>query len=392
MTTVLSVLHGNVYGGPPNRNALVAPVLRERYGMETVIAVPMESGDAAAKLRHSGLVVEEVPIQRLRALRDIRYHARFIADLLPAVNRLRRLIREHGVGLVQINGISNPHAALAARREGIPVVWQILDVVPPRWFLAGMMPYVLRTAGAIMCTGHQVARAHPGSAKASDRLVQFFPPVDVERFTWSRETAHRSRAALGLPTQAPVVGAVGNLNPQKDHMTFIRAMGYVKKAVPDARFVILGQDLETHRDYRSAVLEAAEEVGLRLDRDLIIQDPGSRVAELAMAFDVFCMASRARSEGIPTAIEEAMSLGIPVVSTDVGSIREVVSEGVTGRLVPAGDPRALSEPLVDLLVNPETRRSMSKNAREVAAAQFSVERCAEMHFRAYRLALQRGGH
>ena len=397
MVRVLSVLHGNTFGGPHNRNLRIAPVLRERYGVDLVILMPQEPGNAPARLRDAGLDVLEVPIPRLRKKLDPRYHFGFLSGFMRSVGAIRAVLDEHRIDVVQINGISNPHAAVAARRAGVPVVWQMLDTFPPPLFLGLMMPYVRHTAGALMSTGLKVAEAHPGALAAADRLVLFHPPVDIAEFAAVPEGRRSARERLGLDPDGLVIGKVSNLNPQKGHRTFVRAAARLKSARPDATFVMLGRRYADHEAYIQSMLAEAASLGLRLDQDLIVVDPEDQVAALSMAFDVFWMTPEPRSEGIPTVIEEAMALGLPVVAADVGSISEIVRDGETGRVVLPQDPEAVCRATLELLANPELRRAMSERAVAFARTNFPVERCAEQHARAYGIALgndlvgQRGG-
>ena len=87
---------------------------------------------------------------------------------------------------------------------------------------------------------------------------------------------------------------------------------------------------------------------------------------------------------------EAMACGVPVVSTDVGSLQEIVVEGESGRLVPARDDGALAAALMELVESPETRRRMGHASRERAVRHFSVETTMRHYLRAFDLALAGG--
>lgn len=389
MIRILSVVHGNTFGGPHNSNMLVAPVLRERYGVETIVLVPEEPGNAVDRMRTGGVDVVEVPVQRLRKKLDPRFHWRCIRGWAQTVSAMERLIRERSIDVVQINGISNPHGALAARRAKVPIVWQMLDTFPPPWFLSIMMPYVRRTAGSFMSTGERVASAHPGVTGMREKLVCFHPPVDVQRFSFDPAQKLAARRELGLSPNDEVVGNVSNINPQKGHGTFIRAAAKLKQSRPQVKFVILGRRYDAHRAYIENLLELAGQLGLKLGEDLIIQDPGQRVAELAMAFDVFWMTSEPRSEGIPTVIEEAMSLGLPIVATEAGSIAEVVLHEKTGYLIAPHGVDDISERTRGLLENEALRQELGKAGALFARQHFPIEECARRHLKAYEIALGR---
>jgi glycosyltransferase involved in cell wall biosynthesis len=382
----LFVIHYPVFGGPHNQALRLTPALRA-LGWETTVLIPDEPGNAAERLRAAGIQTLEAPLGRLRATADPRRHLRFVGGFPREVRLIRSLIRELQIDLVLLGGLVNPHGAIAARLERVPVVWQILDTLPPRALRRALMPLVTRLAGAVMSTGEAVARAHPGATGLGERLVLFFPPVDLELFRPDPAVRSRVRSELGLGPDEPVVGTVGNLTPMKDHDTLVRAAAAVHRMHPGTRFVILGSSYEHRSGYADEILRTGEELGLQPDRDLIIRDPGERVAELAQAFDVFWLSSRSRSEGLPTVLGEAMALGLPVVATRVGSVAEAVAGG--GLLVPPSDPGALARAAAQLIEDPSARAAIGEEGRRWATERFSVEASADAHIRAFEIACRR---
>lgn len=383
---VLSVIHYPVYGGPHNRNRRVAPLLTST-GMETVVLLPDEPGNAADRLIEGGLDVITIPLTRIRAKWNPLYHLRLFARLWGDVARIRQVIREREIDVVQINGLVNPQGAIAAKLERVPVVWQILDTYPPIWLRRLVMPLVKRLANVVMCTGLQVAAEHPGATDFKDNLVLFYPPVDLEQFTNSEERRELARRELALPEDTFVVGTVGNVNPQKGHLTFVRAAARLKKRISGVRFVILGATHSNHRALTVRILREAASLGLLDGVDISIVDPGAKVFQLEPAFDVFWMTSEPRSEGIPTAAEEAMALGIPVVGTEVGSLGEIVREGQTGFVVAPYDVDGLVERTMRLYNDRSLSIKLSEQAQADALSKFGVRRCADSHRQAYVRAL-----
>ena len=388
MRRCLFVIHYPVFGGPHNQALRLAPALRAR-GWETVVVLPDEPGNAAERLREAGIETLAAPLGRLRASPDPRLHLRFAAGFGPQVRFLRRQIRDLGIDLVMIGGLVNPHGAIAGRLEGVPVVWQILDTYPPPALRRAVMPLVTRRAGAVMCTGATVARAHPGAEALGERLVLFFPPVDLDLFRADPGVRARAREELGLGAGGTVVGTVGNLSPMKDHPNLIRAAAIVKRDYPATRFVILGSGHGHRHGYADELLDMGRSLGLEPGIGLILRDPGQRVAELAQAFDVFWLSSRSRSEGLPTVVGEAMALGLPVVATRVGSVAEALEHG--GVLVPPGNPEALARAAAGLVGSPSARAELGGEGRRWASERFSVEASAEAHIRAFEVAARSAG-
>jgi glycosyltransferase involved in cell wall biosynthesis len=267
-------------------------------------------------------------------------------------------------------------------------VWQLLDTRSPRALIAALGPLVRRWSDCLMSTGRAVGERHLDLAAFGGRFVSFFPPVDTHRFAPSSAARARARRELGLSDDNFVVGSVGNLNPQKGHLGFVRAAAEVKAAGVPARFVVLGAEYAAHRQYSSRIRALAGELGLTLGDDLRLHDPGARVPELAPALDLFWLTSEPRSEGIPTAVLEAMALGIPVIATDVGSVSEAVRDGETGHLVAPLAPELVAERTIALWRAPERRRDMSRRSRAVAEREFSLDECADTHVRAFEIALR----
>lgn len=387
MIRVLSVIHYPVYGGPHNRNAHVIPIL-ETQGIKTIVLLPDEPGNAVQRLESRGIDVVSLPLSRLRATLNPYYHVRLFVSFLGDIGRIRKLIRDKDIDLVQVNGLVNLQAGIAARLEGIPVVWQILDTYTPVYLRKLLMPVVTRLSTVIMCTGKKVAREHSEAIVSSEKLVLFYPPVDLVKFRMDKERRIKARATLGIAEDVFVVGNVGNINLQKGHGTFIRAAARLKKVIPSVKFVILGATHANHAEYAERLWKEASELGLEYNVDLIVKDPKDNVAELESAFDVFWMTSEPNSEGIPTSIEEAMSLGIPVVSTNVGSISEIVLQDTTGFVVEPYDIDGFVSATAKLHDNPGLKESLGNNAREFAGKHFDSMNCSDTHLHAYKMALK----
>ena len=116
------------------------------------------------------------------------------------------MIARSGADVVQIGGLVNPHAALAARRRGAAVVWQIVDTRAPAPLRHAAMPLVRRLADAVMFDGEALVDLHGGRESLPVSAFVYFPPVDTTRFVPSAERRRAVREEHGIPAEAPVIG------------------------------------------------------------------------------------------------------------------------------------------------------------------------------------------
>ena len=385
---VLSVQHYPTFGGPYNEILRLEPSLNAS-GVETVVAITDEPGTALPRLR-GRVELRPIPLRRLRLSRDPRLQWWFVSALFGDVRRLRRLIRDEEVDLVKVHGPHNPHGAIAARLERVPVVWVISSTrVPPAFRRIGVR-LVRSMADSVLMTGESILSAYPGGDALRPIAVPYYPPVDVDAFH-PRTEVQRAAAKheFGAPG-APVVGAVANFNPQKGIDTFVAAAARISTARPDARFVVAGRIDPNHAAYQDRVRAQARAAGLLPDK-LFFVGEREDVPRVLSSFDVKLLTSPPASEGVPTTVLEAAACGVPVVATDVGAVREVVEDGATGFVVEPGDDAAIAARVLDLLGDPSLRVRMGGAAREKAVAAFSVAVCATSYVRAFDLALRRGG-
>ena len=375
--------HFPIFGGPHNLAAQVAGPLRAA-GIETSVVITDEPGDAADRLRAADLVVDEIPLRRVRAVPDPREHAAFAMSLGPDIARLREVIREREIDVVILTGLVNPHAAIAARLEGRPVVWQIVDTRSPAPLRRASMYFVRELADSVMYNGQALAQLHAGHRGVHKPAFVFFQTADPEVFRPSPELRESVRERLGVPPDAPLVGTVANVNPQKGIDYFVRAAALIHRVRPDAWFLVWGAAYETHRDYRANLDDLARRAGLPLERLIFHHEP---IAPPYPALDVKLITSVPRSEGTTTTAAEAMACEVPVVATDVGAVREVVEHGHTGLVVPPVQPNALASAALRILGDPGLAREFGRAGRERVLERYTPEVCAALHVRAIDAAL-----
>ena len=186
--------------------------------------------------------------------------------------------------------------------------------------------------------------------------------VDLSRF--GGVARERGRQLLGLSPDAYVAGTVGRLVPVKDQDNLLEAFARVAGSVGRFHGLIAGDGpLRTQLAQRIHALGLETRVRLLGER--------SDVPEIMSALDVFVLSSK--SEGLSNTVLEAMASGLPVVATAVGGNGELVVPDTTGLLVPAGNPQAIADAILQLDTDAIRRARMGVASRARAEAEFSIE-------------------
>jgi glycosyltransferase involved in cell wall biosynthesis len=194
-----------------------------------------------------------------------------------------------------------------------------------------------RRADLVMVTSQycaDVARREYGVAASRVTIVP--EPIDLK--TWDEHFARAGRRYRS----GPVVLSVARMYPRKRLSDLLRAAVILRDRVPDARIRIVGRGPEW-----DALVRLHAELGLGESVALLGDVSLGQLAEEYMSADVFCLPSV--QEGFGIVFLEAMAARLPVVACRAAAIPEVVTDGVTGVLVPPRDPGALAEALASLL-------------------------------------------
>lgn len=196
-----------------------------------------------------------------------------------------------------------------------------------------------------------------------DRFEVIHSGVDLGRFRSPAVTPEQIHHELGLPPGARVVGCVSRLVPVKGVHYLLEAAPRIRRSVPQAVFVFVGDG-----ELRPRLEQRARELGL--DGTVTFLGLRRDVHRLVPAFDVAVLPSL--NEGMGKAAVEAMAAGKPVVASAVSGLRDIVRHGQTGLLVPPADPEALAAAVVELLCDPAKAARMGAAGR-VYAEQYGVD-------------------
>mgnify|MGYP001474804760 CR=1 FL=1 len=219
-----------------------------------------------------------------------------------------------------------------------------------------------------------------GIGKPEDYVV-IRSGIELDRFGHPQCPREETRAAWGIPLEAPVVGTVTRLSPQKGPLDFVRAAHLIAQTRPEVRFMMVGDG-----PLRPQVEELVKELGL--GERLVLTGLRRDVPELLAAFDLFVLSSL--WEGLPRVVPQAMASGLPVVATAIDGSAEAVVDGVNGFLTPPGDPQAIATTVLRLLGNPAQMRQMGQTGQK-RASEFDVRTMVAKIAALYEELLQKKG-
>lgn len=213
-------------------------------------------------------------------------------------------------------------------------------------------------AQAVITVSQQLKDTLVSLGVDSAKLVVLRNGVDLDVFGIEVQAA--SRARLGLPPQGTLLACVGNLVPEKNHALAIEALTELE----GHRLVIVG-DGPLRRDLAAT----AQRLGVA-DRVIFRGAmPQRELRHLYASADVMLLTST--REGWPNVVLESLACGTPVVSVDVGAVREMISDDRVGRIVPGADPHALAAAVIDLRRTPAAREQVRGHAAQFDWASVS---------------------
>ena len=354
--------------------------LRDAGFSVVLISSPGEMAEQLAAEEGAGLIA--IPIQRgISPLADFLSLLR----LTFALRQLRPAIAE----------FSTPKAGLLGN------IAAFLCRVPSRVYLlrglrletsSGLARVVLKAAEKLAAACAHAVVCNSESLRQQTIALRLVPEnklrvlgggssngVDIARFTPGADTM---RAKLNIPSGAPVVGFVGRLTRDKGIPELLQAFNLLLEKIPAARLLLVGW-FDESEDALSVYQRARIEAHPRIIRTGFVPD----TAPYYRAMDLLVLPTW--REGFPNAVLEAAASGLPVITTHTTGARDAVIPGVTGTLIPPGDPVALSEALLSMLQHPERRLAMGQTARQWVVQTFGKRRVLGLTVNLYLQLLRR---
>lgn len=369
--TVLQVLPAMGAGGGVERGTVEIAEAVVQAGGRAIVA--SAGGPAVHELARVGAEHVELPVASKNPV-----------VMWRNVERLAELIRSEGAALVHVRSRAPAWSAYyAARQTGVPLITTFHGTYNRSWWAKNIYNSIMTRGERVICISDFIAghvRRYYGTQVERIRVIH--RGVDLARFDPARVSAERVIKLSGdwrIDDGRQVIMLPGRLTRWKGQTVFIEAIARMGRK--DILCLLVGSD-----QGRDAYRDELEELVLRhgLGDVVRIVDHCADMPAAYMLTDVVVSAST-DPEAFGRVVTEAQALGRPVIATDHGGAKETVIEGVTGWLVPPGDPDALAAALQRCLdLDPTEREVVSARAIDHVRQHFSKDAMAWKTLNVYR--------
>ena len=339
---------GGSGGAQESYTGLLLRLDRQRYDVR---ALSLSAGSAVQRLRALG-----IPVDVMDATDDE-----------VAVRELAGWLRHNEIDLVHAHmfraEVIGTRAAIAA---STPVIMATVHSSRKRSeediaLLASLTPRMDRLIVPSTSIEHKVRSEGRGGAEFA-----IIPSgVDLSRFA-TPLPACSMRDEVAIPREAPLIGVVARLEPEKGQRFLVEAMPMILETAPDAWLAIIGEGSEA-----DALRAQAASLGGRAAKRIVFTGRRDDISAVTADLTVAALPSLREAQGI--SILEAMARRRPVVASAVGGIPEVITDGIDGLLVPPADPRALATAISSLLADPALRERIGESGYRTVADRFSID-------------------
>ena len=358
MPKVLRIINRFNIGGPTYNAAFLTKFISEDY--ETLLVGGLPEQDESDSLH----ILEDYGVKPL-LIPEMKRIPNFKSDR-EAYRKIKQIIEEFQPDIVHTHAAkAGALGRKAAKSCGVPVIVHTFHghVFHSYFGKAKTLLYkIIERRLAKISTGiiaispiqkEELSSVH--SICSPDKIKVIPLGFDLLKF---RENLTEKRAATrqrwNLNEDEVAVAIVGRLAPIKNHGLFLDAVALLAEKGVLARYFIVGDGQEKPM-IEKRVKELQDQYGLKIELTSWIKD----IATFNAGMDIICLSSD--NEGTPVSLIEAQASGVPVISTDVGGVKDILDEENTGFVVPKKDPDAFSKKLQLLIENKEIRTKMSQN-------------------------------
>ncbi len=324
----------------------------DRKKMSCELVVPRH-GSLVDEVKNLGIAVHVVRLDR--DLLGIRRKGSTLSisglfQLAKGVGDLRQFIRQRSFDIVVSNSLkAHVYGSFAMRGRQVPYAWRVHDVIDKRDFSRPQRMLLGFCARTFPCSiapvSEAASRALEQCGVKPERIRLLHNGIDIPGPIDRQATAALCQR-LGLSADHRVVALPGRIVPENGHRTFLAAVGQIVQRIPNARFLIVGEETDAALGFERSLREYVRKEGL--EPVVIFTGFQHDMASLYAISDITVQPTEF-TDPFPTVILEAMAARSLVIASDAGGAREIIEDGKTGFVIPAVNPHALALKIVEVL-------------------------------------------
>tara|TARA_B100001057_G_C22797852_1_gene930381 strand:+ start:210 stop:1334 length:1125 start_codon:yes stop_codon:yes gene_type:complete len=368
---VANIIEDSRIAGPQIRNLKVAEALKKKINI-TLIFPKKNSNKLKKQCNLFG--IKYVPVSLTTIKRGLIGIFLYIIYFPTETIMLARILKKNKFDLVHVSGgCWQCKGVFAAKLASIKVIWELNDSRSPV-LIRTIFYFLSHLANGFIFASERTReyyrRLIPGSKKSF--VIQ--SPVDINLF----DPNLKLNKKINLDKKKIIIGTVGNVNPNKDYITFIntakRLLMYEKKII----FVVVGPIYKSQKKYYRLLKKLIKSHKVN---NVYFFNAFNDVRSFLKIIDIYVCSSN--NESSPLAVWEAMAMKKPIVTTDVGDVNKFVKNGINGYLANVSDSKGLAEGITKLIKKPNLKKKFGAISRKIVKKKLNLNLCAKLHLRAF---------
>ncbi len=339
---------------------LTAIILNEGIVYEKIASLGIKTYFCSDDLSFFTLVKKVITIVKRNKINIVHVHKRSEDNIAFFV----KMFCKDTILIRTIHGMTEKRGGLRAVKD---IIYRVVDTLILKLIFT-----------KIIAVSHDIKKNY-GKGLISNKTIVIHNAVDSKKIRSEKERQEMKKV-LFSEKDIFLIGSVGRLFPVKGHDIFLRMAKIVNDNLENCRFVLVGDGSK-----RKALEKLALELGI--EKKIKFAGFQENIYDYINAFDVFVLSSL--SEGIPSVILESAILKVPIISTDVGGISEILKNGESAQLVQANDPVALANACIKVYKNYSMAEDRAKVAYTEVIENFSINGARKKITRVYRCAFDK---
>ena len=325
----------------------------------------------------SALGVEVLPIECTRL------RVSSFPGFLRTVYQVTQSVRKHRIDLIHSNDfLPNQYAVFSSKLTRTPIVTHVRLILSKR----GITRTFLRFSDRIIANSQATADSLLSSGISSAQMQVIHNGVDLNQYRFSTETRKLFRAKWGINKDIFLVGILSRICKLKGQDIAICAFAKALKTCPDMMLIIIGSTfIDNSKDFFQELNHLVKKFGL--EHKVIFTGFLENPVDAYSGIDLLLLPSE--EEPFGRVLIEAMATERPVISTDCGGPKDIIIDGITGKLIPPKDVDALASAMVEIASHKDVAFKMGKRGRYEAEQRFSSEMMTRKIEQVYRELLER---